>query len=248
MQADRPPGYPRPDSRASPGSTVTATAERTGGRVTGSTLRGLLRRLRAGGVIAFPTDTVCGLGCLPTSPAGIRRIYALKGREVRKPLILLASGLGAAESFFAPLPPRVRHVLDALWPGAFTAVLRPARRLPKGVGTVRGVGVRIPDHRGLRSLLRRSGPLATTSANPAGAPPVRSARHALRLWPGRLGVLPGRAGRVPSTLADLTVWPPRILRAGAISRAKLGRIARSASRLQARGRVGYAGSFLKGGS
>lgn len=197
-------------------------------------LQPLVRRLASGGVVAFPTDTVCGLGCRATSVRGVRTIFALKGRSFRKPLILLVDSPAAAERVAGPLPPRVRFVLARLWPGAFTAILRPRRRLPGGVGTVRSVGVRVPRHAALRRLLRAAGPLATTSANRADEPPVAQAAEAGRLWPGRVGVLPGRAGRTPSTVADLIRWPPRIVRPGAISAGKLHRIAGRARRLQPR--------------
>jgi tRNA A37 threonylcarbamoyladenosine synthetase subunit TsaC/SUA5/YrdC len=148
----------------------------------------------------------------------------------------------------APPAPRVARVLRACWPGALTAVLPGRRRnLPPGVGTDGTVGVRVPRHARLLRLLRAAGPLATTSANRSGEPPLRTASGAARRWPGRIGVLPGRAGRAPSTVADFTRWPPRVLREGAISARKLAGIALAAGRLRAGRGVGYRGVFRKGG-
>lgn len=170
-----------------------------------------------------------GLGCRATDARAIRAIFSLKGRERGKPLILFVPGLAAA-SRFVVLTPRVRRLLAACWPGAFTAVLRARRRLPAGLGARGRIGVRVPAHRLALALLRRVGPLATSSANRSGRPPVRDAARAGALWPGRVVAVPGRAVGAPSVVADCTVWPPRVIRAGGLPPAVLARRVRAAEK------------------
>ena len=160
-------------------------------------------------------------------------IFALKGRDGDRPLILFVADLAGAERYTGTLPERVRALLARCWPGALTAVLplEPEAGLPEGVGRAGTVGVRIPDHPVPLGLLRELGTaLATTSANASGSAPVRSAEEAEKDWPGKVRALPGESGSVPSTVADFTVWPPRVLREGTIAADALLRMAREAER------------------
>jgi len=185
-----------------------------------------VQALQSGGVAVFPTDTVTGIGCRAGSARAVGRIFRLKGRERGKPLVLFVSSLAQAEKFTGPLPSRVRLLLRALWPGAFTAVLPLVKKFPPGVGRRGTVGVRIPGHPVPLSLLRAlGGPLATTSANRAGHLPDPDAARAGAGLGGRMAVVAGRSGNVPSTVADLTTWPPVILRAGAVSARRLAKLA-----------------------
>jgi len=179
--------------------------------------------LAAGGVVALPTDTVPGLACLASSPAGVRAIFALKGRDEGKPLILFVETLDGVARLAGGLAPRLRRLLERSWPGPLTAVLPLQGTWPPGVGRDGTAGYRIPDHPAVRALLAAAGqPLATTSANLAGQPPLASAGDAAGLWGGRVRVVPGDGGgSTPSTVADCTTWPPRIIRAGAVSQAAL---------------------------
>lgn len=182
-------------------------------------------------MVAFPTDTVTGLGCRADRPRAVAALFRLKGRAAAKSLIVFVPDLATAERVVGGMAPRVRRLLGALWPGPFTAVLRARRRLPRGLARRGTVGVRVPDHAGARALARRAGPLATTSANRSGEPPARTAAVAAALWPGRVLAVPGRGGRGrPSTVADCTVWPPRVLREGPVTAAALARQARRAER------------------
>ena len=167
--------------------------------------------LRAGGVIAFPTDTVYGLAVLP---GGESKIDALKGRPAELPLILMVAEPAQAEAFVA-VDRRARWYMQRWWPGPLTLVL------PAGEGTL---GVRIPDHPLALELLRVAGPLFTTSANRHGEPPAMTAEEASRL-PGLAGVLDGgRApGGEPSTvIALLPGQELTVIREGAISSHLLG--------------------------
>lgn len=166
--------------------------------------------VRAGGVVAFPTDTVYGLGA---TDAGMARIYELKGRDPAKPLVLMAA---AVEPLLerADVTPAALRLMSRFWPGPLTIVLR------SGDVTV---GMRVPDHALARSLLASTGPLWTTSANRSGEPDALTAAAAATALPGLDAVLDGgRApGGRPSTVVDLSGPRPVLLREGAIAHADL---------------------------
>jgi L-threonylcarbamoyladenylate synthase len=169
--------------------------------------------LRGGGVVAFPTETVYGLGADASDDIARRRIYKIKGRPVGMPLILMA----AAESQligWVHLDSRAEEIIRRWWPGPLTVILHAL-----GGGTL---GVRIPKHAVALELLRASGPLMTTSANLHGKEPAMTADEAGEL-PDLSAVLDG--GRAPggtaSTVLDLTGPEPHILREGAIPAADL---------------------------
>jgi len=180
--------------------------------------------------VAFPTDTVVGLGCLASSAAGVEAIFALKGREAGKPLILFVDSLDDAARLSGTLSPRVRWLLARVWPGPLTAVLPLQGVWTRGVGRDGTAGFRIPDHPAVRELVRAAGGvLATTSANRAGQPPVGRTQDAADVFGDRVVILPGSGGGTePSTVADCTVWPPRILRDGAMPSARLLALAATA--------------------
>jgi len=188
-------------------------------------------RLRAGGVVAFPTDTVTGLGCLASSAGGVRAVFALKGRPGENPLTLFVDGIGAAETVSGPFDARTRAMLGLVWPGAVAAVLALRGSWPEGVGRAGTVAIRMPAHPVPHALVRLAGgPLATTSANATGEPPFADAAEASARWGDRVVAVPGAAGSVPSTVVDLTAWPPRILREGAVSAALIRELARECER------------------
>jgi L-threonylcarbamoyladenylate synthase len=169
--------------------------------------------LRGGGVVAFPTDTVYGLGADAADELAQRRIYQIKGRPVGMPLILMA----AAESQLAGwvhLDSRAEEIIRRWWPGPLTVILH-----ARGGGTL---GVRIPNHDVALELLRASGPLMTTSANLHGKDPAMTAGEAAEL-PGVTAILDGgpAPGGTASTVLDLTGPEPHILREGAISTQQL---------------------------
>jgi tRNA threonylcarbamoyl adenosine modification protein (Sua5/YciO/YrdC/YwlC family) len=169
--------------------------------------------LRGGGVIAFPTDTVYGLGADASDDVAQRRIYRIKGRPVGMPLILMAAAESELEGW-VHVDLRTEDLIRRWWPGPLTVILH-----AKGGGTL---GVRIPNHEVTLELLRASGPLMTTSANLHGKDPAMTAGEAGQLS-GLTAVLDG--GRAPggtaSTVLDLTGPEPHILREGAIPAAHL---------------------------
>lgn len=134
--------------------------------------------LHRGGVIACPTEAVWGLGCDPFDEAAVMRLLAIKQREVAKGLLLVAADAGQLEGLvdWDALPADRREAVHASWPGANTWVLPATARVPRWItGEHAGVGIRVTAHPLVRALcLGFGGPLVSTSANAAGAPPART--------------------------------------------------------------------------
>ena len=164
--------------------------------------------LRGGGVVAFPTDTVYGLGADASDELAQRRIYQIKGRPVGMPLILMAAAPSQLTGW-VHVDSRAEEIIQRWWPGPLTVILHAL-----GGGTL---GVRIPNHDVALELLRASGPLMTTSANLHGKDPAITAGEAAEL-PDLAAILDGgpAPGGTASTVLDLTGPEPHILREGAI--------------------------------
>ncbi|HWE23160.1 MAG TPA: L-threonylcarbamoyladenylate synthase [Myxococcales bacterium] len=182
--------------------------------------------LRRGGLVAFPTETVYGLGALALEPLAVRAIYAAKGRAATNPLIVHVLGEDDARPLCARWPIEAQELVTRFWPGPLTIVLPRTDRVPDEVtGGGPTVAVRAPSHPAARALLARvRAPLAAPSANRSEHVSPTTARHVLRDLNGRLdAVVDG--GRCPvgieSTVLALTPQGPRLLRAGAVARAQL---------------------------
>jgi len=182
-----------------------------GGGPCDETLDRAAQTLASGGLVAFPTDTVYGLGADILRPAAIDRLYNIKGRERAKPLARLAADAGAAEAQASSWPRLARKLARAYWPGALTIV-------------VGDVGVRVPDHAAARGLASRAGgAVAATSANRSGMPEPRTAGEVVAaLGAGvELVIDGGRTAGVPSTVVRVEAGPGgreriEVLRRGAI--------------------------------
>lgn len=174
-------------------------------------LRRAARLLRSGGVVAFPTDTVYGLGASVDDEVACKRIYQIKGRPAGMPLILMVAAESQLEGL-VHVDSRAEAMMRKWWPGPLTLVLH----APGGAT----LGVRIPNHRVALELLRHAGPLMTTSANLHGDDPAMNAVEAEKLS-GVMAVVDGGTapGGVASTVVDLTGPEPHVLREGAISTA-----------------------------
>jgi len=184
---------------------------------------GLLLR---GGLVAFPTETVYGLGALALEPLAVRAIYAAKGRSATNPLIVHVLGEDEARPLCARWPIEAQELVTRFWPGPLTLVLPRTERVPDEVtGGGSTVAVRSPSHPAARQLLARvRAPLAAPSANRSEHVSPTTARHVLRDLNGRIdAVLDG--GRCPvgieSTVVALTLAGPRLLRSGAVPRSAL---------------------------
>ena len=178
------------------------------------------RVLANGGVVAFPTETFYGLGVAALDAAAVRRLFALKGRPESRPILVLVDD-PARVGALAEVSDTARALMARHWPGALTLVLpvRPGvpTELTAGTGTI---GVRQPAHAVARALVTALDmPVTAPSANLTGEAPPTTAKEVLRVFEGKLDlVLDGgaTAGGMPSTVLDVTVEPPRVLREGAV--------------------------------
>lgn len=189
--------------------------------------------LRRGGVIAAPTDTVYGLLADPADPVAVRRIYEIKGRDFRRPLILLVSSIAMAEQYCSRLPDLARSAMQHFWPGALTIILERSAAVPDhllaGGNTI---GLRMPNHAVPLGLMDTLGfPLASTSANRSTQPAATCASQIAVAFPAELdliidsGVAPlARESSVVDFTPTLAGDPPRLLREGAVARGRFARL------------------------
>ena len=179
--------------------------------------------LKNGGLVAVPTETVYGLAASGLDEAAVDKIYAVKNRPETKPISLLVSGMADVERFCRDIPAEAYTMAGRFWPGPLTMVLLKKENVP-GIVTAGGdtVGVRCPDHPKTLALIRLAGvPLAAPSANMSGAPSPKSAGDVLAVFDGKIDAAvdggPCSVG-IESTVVDLTVSPPKILRQGGLAR------------------------------
>jgi len=176
-------------------------------------------RLRAGAVIAFPTDTLYGVGARAADPAAVARLYEVKRRPSEQPMVWLVTDRAQVERF-AVVSLAAAGLMERFWPGPLTLVL--LTRIPTDGSTI---AVRAPDHDVALALLTALGePIASSSANPAGQPPPVDADQVIAGLGDELDLVldggPCRIGQ-PSTILDLTGATPRILRQGTIPSSEL---------------------------
>jgi L-threonylcarbamoyladenylate synthase len=182
--------------------------------------------LRRGGLVAFPTDTLYALGANALDPTAIERVHTVKGRHHGKPLSVLVPSVEAGAELAIGLPEAVRGLMQAFWPGALTVVVKVSSKLPSVLTAATGtVGLRMPAGSVAQSLLAAfTGPIIGTSANKTGGADPAEARTVQKAIGGQIDLIldGGRVALgVPSTVIDCTTEPARILREGAISRARL---------------------------
>ncbi|MCG5540637.1 MULTISPECIES: L-threonylcarbamoyladenylate synthase [unclassified Halorhodospira] len=163
--------------------------------------------LRDGGVVAYPTEAVWGLGCDPRRREAVARLLTLKGRPERQGLILIAAGVEQLEPFLAPLPQAWAEAIHASWPGPMTWVLPASAQAPGWVSGGRDtLAVRVTAHPVAAELCRAfGGALVSTSANPSAGRPARSASQVRRYFGTRIDALvPGRLGELerPTPIRD----------------------------------------------
>lgn len=183
--------------------------------------------LKAGGVVALPTDTVYGICVALATPGGVERLFVVKRRAPDKGIALLLDSVEQADRIGVMTPAAVA-LARACWPGGLTVVVqqRPDQDLPAALtGGASTVGLRVPDHATPRALARAVGPLPTTSANVSGLPEACDA-HEIRLQLGDVIDLildggPAHGGPA-STVVECVEATPRLLRAGAIAAERMG--------------------------
>lgn len=183
-----------------------------------------LQTLAAGGLVAFPTDTVYGLAALAFDPAGIERLYAVKDRQHTKAIALLLAGPADLPQVASQVSDAAQRLARRFWPGPLTLVVPRRPELPAALTPNDTIGLRVPDHSMTLTLLAAAGPLAVTSANLSGGPDTLDADAVLAQLAGRIELLldGGRTpGGRPSSVVDLTGPAPRLLRAGPISETEI---------------------------
>jgi len=173
----------------------------------------------SGGTVAFPTETVYGLGANALDSEAVAKIFRAKGRPADNPLIVHISSREMLNMVAKDIPAMAFELMDAFWPGALTIVLKRKNGVPDiTTGGLDTVAVRMPDHEIALSLISEAGvPIAAPSANISGRPSPTKAEHVIKDMEGRIdAVIAGDECRlgVESTVIDLTVTPPALLRPG----------------------------------
>jgi len=178
-----------------------------------------LEILQAGGLVAFPTDTVYGVGALAFNGKAVESIYEAKDRPIEKAIPLLLGDLDDINKVAAKVPLMAKKLAERFWPGPLTIVVPKHLSLPDAVSATNTVAVRVPNHVVARSVLRAAGPMAVTSANMSGQPSPSTAQEVFAQLNGRIAlILDGgkTPGGVPSTLVDCTGSKPVVVREGPI--------------------------------
>jgi len=189
-----------------------------------STLPRALAILRGGGLVAFPTDTVYGVGALAFDAAAIEKIYEAKGRSTEKAIPILLGDTADLEKVTAQVSEMALRLAGRFWPGPLTLVVPKHPSLPEAVSTAPTVGVRVPDHPVARALLRAAGPMAVTSANLSGQASPCTAEEVLVQLVGRIALIidGGKTpDGVPSTVVNCAGAEPQVLREGPITLAQI---------------------------
>lgn len=185
--------------------------------------------LKAGGLVAFPTETVYGLGADALNEEAARKTYEAKGRPSDNPLIVHIADYEALDFITADRPEQTKELADQFWPGPLTMIFQKSEQVPPGTtGGLETVAVRMPDHPAALALIRAGGGYVSgPSANTSGRPSPTSAGHVEEDLGGKIDIIldagPVEIG-VESTIVDMTVTPPMILRPGAITAEMLSEV------------------------
>ena len=181
--------------------------------------------IKRGGVIAFPTDTVYGIASSAFNENAIERIYAIKERDHAKSIPILLGDISQAPIVAKEFSVEARQLADRFWPGGLTIIVGKNEKLPKNISVYDTIGIRIPDYPFVRELIRKTGPLAVTSANHSGDPSAVQVDDFLSVLGDKLDlVIDGgkTTGGVSSTVVDCSGDKIKLLRAGAIPPSALG--------------------------
>ncbi len=186
-------------------------------------LRDAANILRDGGLVAFPTETVYGLGCNGLNEDAASKVYEAKGRPSDNPLILHIAEREELDELVKEIPESAEKLMDTFWPGPMTLIFRKSDRVPQAItGGLETVAIRMPAHTGARELIKAAGlPIAAPSANLSGRPSPTMAAHVIEDLDGRVDMIidGGEVGiGYESTILDMTGLRPVILRPGFITR------------------------------
>jgi len=177
--------------------------------------------LKEDGVIAYPTDTFYGIGANCLSEDAIRKVYLLKKRDLSKPLSVIIADLSELDELVEDIPPIFKPLSSEFWPGPLTMVFRASEKLPEILlGPSRSIGVRYPDFKWLRALVRQAGfPITATSANFSDKAETRDPKCVREDFSGKIDMIVD-GGQTPgfrsSTVIDISAGSAIILREGAL--------------------------------
>lgn len=180
-----------------------------------------IEAIKAGGIVAFPTETVYGLGADAWNPDAIEKVFTAKGRPSDNPLIVHVSNPEQIYEFAKNVPKKALKLIEAFWPGPFTIIFKKKPEVldavTAGLGTV---AIRMPDHSLAFDFISQTGPLVAPSANKSGKPSPTKAEHVTEDFGDSILVIDGGATNIglESTVFDLTDIQPAILRPGSITR------------------------------
>ena len=182
--------------------------------------------IKGGGLVGFPTETVYGLAADALNPEAVRRVYEVKGRPAGKPLPVQVASIGDVCGLASEVTERAVRLMEAFFPGPLTLIFKASRALPEMVTAGTGkVGVRMPDNPVALALLNAvGGPIVAPSANPSDEPPPVTAEEVMSYFNGRIEMILSAgpsAIKSASTVLDVTVDPPKILRAGTLGKEDL---------------------------
>lgn len=188
--------------------------------VPASEIQTAIEVLQKGGIVAFPTDTVYGLGALAFHQEAIERIYLAKNRPIEKAIPVLVGDLKDFDLVASSTPDMAKRLAEKFLPGPLTCIIPKRSTLPPAISATDTVAVRIPNHQVALNLLKRAGAMAVTSANISGEESPATAEEVYKQLNGKIPlILDGgkTPGGIPSTLVDCTKETPMILREGPIS-------------------------------
>jgi L-threonylcarbamoyladenylate synthase len=191
---------------------------------TPNALTSALEILLSGGLVAFPTDTVYGVGSLAFHEKAIESIYIAKDRPMEKAIPVLIGDDTDLSKVADEIPMFAMRLIACFWPGPLTVLVPKKLTLPEAISATSTVGVRVPDHDIARTLLRLAGPMAVTSANISGRPSPTTAQQVYEQLEGRIPMIIDGGetpGGIPSTLVDCTGEEIQVLREGPISKEEL---------------------------
>ncbi len=178
--------------------------------------------IRGGGVVIYPTETLYGLGVDPFHPQAVKRLYEIKGRDRGKPIPFLIKDLQVLADLVEEIPAHGRDLIERYWPGPLTLIFRAREGFPSPLRTGEGtIGLRISAHPIARMIVERlDTPLTSTSANRAGGEDFTDIEALSRGFGDAVDLIidGGEVSGLGSTVVDLTVTPPKVLREGMIKR------------------------------
>lgn len=179
------------------------------------TIKSAVDILKAGGIIAFPTDTVYGLAAMPFNKKAVRKLYKTKKREKNKPVALLISSKKMASKFAAHIPANAKKLISKYWPGPLTLIFKKKRSVPDFLTSgLPSIGIRMPKNKIALALIRKAGgALAVTSANISGKKPAVTADQLIKLKGIDMIIDGGRCKIcVPSSVVSMVSGKPQIIR------------------------------------